>query len=197
MSTATEKPKPGFTLQAHEVELKDPWLAAFLAWLIPGAGHFYQGRHGKGFLFSVCILGTFVFGMYLGNGKVVYASMRPTDARYAYFCQVGVGLPAVPAMVQAYRVKNHRRPLLGGFMAPPNLRNPDQLSQWHLTLHSFFELGTVYTMIAGLLNVLAIFDAFAGPAPWMAPASKKKDPPPSPPGGSSGPGDPKRPPGAT
>src|SRR3954466_13370719 len=57
-----------------EIELKEPWLAALLAWLVPGLGHLYQGRVGKGMLFFFCVLGTFVFGMVIGEGKVVYAS---------------------------------------------------------------------------------------------------------------------------
>jgi TM2 domain-containing membrane protein YozV len=164
-----------------QVDLKDPWLAAFLAWLVPGAGHFYQGRTGKGFLFLVCILGTFIFGLYLGQGRVVYASMRPEDRRLPYLCQFGAGVVATPALVQAQRVRSGKEPLWSGFMAPPDLRRPihatddqgkpiifpHELSKWHYELHSYFELGTVYTMIAGLLNVLAIFDAFAGPAPWV------------------------------
>ena len=34
-------------------------------------------------------------------------------------------------------------------------------------------MGTLYTMIAGLLNVLVIYDAGAGPV-WMVPDSEKK-----------------------
>jgi hypothetical protein len=30
-------------------------------------------------------------------------------------------------------------------------------------MHPMFEIGTVYTVIAGLLNVLVICDAYAGP----------------------------------
>ena len=30
-------------------------------------------------------------------------------------------------------------------------------------LHRFFEFGTVYTMVAGLLNILVIYDAWGGP----------------------------------
>ena len=32
----------------------------------------------------------------------------------------------------------------------------------------FFELGTVYTLIAGLLNILAIYDAWGGPVGAVA-----------------------------
>jgi TM2 domain-containing membrane protein YozV len=163
--------------QQAPISLKDPAVAALLAWLIPGLGHLYQGRYAKAMLFFVFILGTFVFGLYLGSsnelgwGRVVYASWRDDDQRLAYLCQIGVGLPAMPALIQANRVRNQKEPWLHGFMAPPQLdgANPAGLakeptvSKLHYELHRFFELGTVYTMIAGLLNVLAIYDAWEGP----------------------------------
>ena len=41
-------------------------------------------------------------------------------------------------------------------------------------LGRYFELATTLTMIAGLLNVLAIYDAFAGPV-VIRPAKKDED----------------------
>ena len=156
------------------VELKDPALAAFLAWLVPGLGHLYQRRMAKALVFFVCIVGTFAYGVYLGGsdrlgwGRVVYASWKPGHRRWHYLCQVCVGLPALPALVQAARARSGRPPLLNGFMAPPQpVERPEQylftLDTLHAELHRFFELGTVYTMVAGLLNVLAIYDAWGGP----------------------------------
>ena len=232
------------------IDLRDRWLAAFLAWLVPGAGHLYQRRYGKGLLFMTCILCTFYYGIFLGSSNVVYASFRKADhrpaddgvlqddARYAYLCQVGIGLPAVPAMIQARRMAgpNPKPPLWDGYMAPPVLvgqrvhsawaerlieisanegigdfdeenfhnyydnmgreilpnyrrylperegenRNDansiaNELSMWHLHYSSMFDLGTVFTMIAGLLNVLVIFDAWGGPlVPEQKPEEKEK-----------------------
>lgn len=150
------------------VTLRDPAFAAFLAWLVPGLGHIYQGRSAKGVLFSVCVLTTFFYGLFLGGGRVVYASWGP-ETRWAYLCQVGVGLPAMPALVQWQRLRTNKQPFLGEsrFMVPPGM-DPnapgDSLHFVHRKLHRYFDLGTVYTMIAGLLNMLVIYDAFAGPA---------------------------------
>ncbi|MBN2295414.1 MAG: hypothetical protein JXM70_23485 [Pirellulales bacterium] len=159
----------------ESISLKDPYWAAFLAWLIPGLGHLYQGRTAKAVLYFVCIMSTFSYGLYLGSdseygwGRVVYASWRPGDKRLYFLSQIGVGLPAMPALVQAIGARNGKAPF-GEFMAPPRIqRSEDDLGgrpsvhQLHRRMARYFELGTIYTTVAGLLNILAIFDALAGP----------------------------------
>ena len=177
-----------------EINLKDPWLAAFLAWLVPGLGHIYQGRTGKGLLFFVCIVGTFVYGLYIGGGRVVYASTAPFPSRafldrWQYLCQVGVGLPALPALVQRERARQGKEPLVADIMVPPRVQgdfrskdkagnevlHPDELAKWHHDLSDRFEIGTVFTVIAGLLNLLVICDAYGGPL-VIPPPAEKKDP---------------------
>ena len=154
------------------VALRDPVFAAILGWLVPGLGHLYQGRTFKGVLFMVTILSTFFYGLYLSNGRAVYASWLEEDKRYPYLCQVGVGLPALPALLQTYRVRHGQQPLMGGIMAPPT--DAAQLNDWYKTLNRYFELGTVYTMIAGLLNILAIYDAWGGPVFFEVVDEKKR-----------------------
>ncbi len=180
------------------IDLRNPALAAVLSWAVPGLGQIYQGRTTKGSLFMAAILTTFVLGLWLGGGKVVYASWKPGDTRWAFVCQAGAGLVTLPAVVQsAHLLGPARQPLmLGGFMAPPLApgqyvsrayadrlvrHDPDiqpddffdkppqkqfrrdQLAQWHRGLGKFFEIGTLYTMLAGMLNLLVIYDAWAGP----------------------------------
>jgi len=157
-----------------EIDLRDPSLAAFLAWMLPGAGHFYQRRYAKGVLFLVCILGTYFFGLALGEGKVVYASWDQVDRRWQFPLQLGVGLPAAPALVQSMLHRRGSPPIMNGIMAPPG--NPDTLAEWHKKLNLRFELGTLYTMVAGLLNILAIWDAFAGPV-ISEPSRNERGPP--------------------
>ena len=180
------------------IDLRNPALAAVLSWAVPGLGQLYQGRTKKGSLFMAAILTTFVLGLWLGGGKVVYASWKPGDTRWAFVCQAGAGLVAMPAVVQSAKLLGPaRQPLfLNGFMAPPlapgqyvsrsyadrlarhdpDIRpddffdkpplkqfRRDQLAQWHRQLGKFFEIGTLYTMLAGMLNLLVIYDAWAGP----------------------------------
>jgi hypothetical protein len=166
-------PPPSAPEAPLEIDLRDPYFAALLAWLVPGAGQLYQRRYAKGILFLVCILGTYFFGLALGEGKVVYASWNEIDKRWQYPLQLGAGLPAAPALLQSYRVRRGEPPLLGGLMAPP--RSQEELADWHKTLNVRFELGTLYTMIAGLLNILAIWDAFGGPV--ISVPGKERGPP--------------------
>jgi hypothetical protein len=165
---------PAATDPTLEIDLRDPSLAALLAWLIPGAGHLYQRRTGKGVLFMVCILSTYFFGLALGEGKVVYASWNQVDRRWQYPLQIGVGLPAMPALMQSMIMRRGNPPLLGGIMSPP--RNQEELADWHYLLGQRFDLGTLYTMVAGLLNILAIFDAYGGPV-VSEPGKPERGPP--------------------
>ncbi|QDU77837.1 hypothetical protein Pan97_49160 [Bremerella volcania] len=155
------------------VDLKNPTTAIFLAWLIPGAGHLYQGRRGKGILFLVCILSIYFLGLSMGGGRVVYAKWDNEEKRLPLICQLGVGLPTLPALAQSLLVRQKMEPIeIGGvrIMAPPI---DGEMAELHRTYGYLFEMGTLYTMIAGLLNVLVIYDAGAGPV-WMVPDSEKK-----------------------
>jgi len=175
---------------AIEIDLREPWLAGLLALALPGLGHIYQGRTGKGILFFVCVLGTFFYGLYLGGGKVVYAATDwEQQYRWQYICQLGVGLPSAPMLIQRQHARTGKPPLWNGFMAQPRngpippesddsgrlAQQPNELAQWIIDEHPRFELGTVYTVVAGLLNVLVICDVFAGPL-IIRPVPDKKSP---------------------
>ncbi len=183
MAKKTEQPP-----LPEQIKLKDRVLAGILAWLVPGLGHLYQGRWAKGVLYLVCILGTFVWGLYLsssaatGPARAVYLSFRTNDWRLYYFGQIGIGLPALPAVVQAVRVSDDKEPLWNGFMAPPRLDADGVNTPAHCTLadvtgrlNRYFEFATVYTMIAGLLNILAVYDACCGPVVSVPQEKKEKE----------------------
>jgi hypothetical protein len=180
------------------IDLRNPALAALLSWLVPGLGQWYQGRSLKGGLFMGSLLVALVFGLWLGGGRVVYASWRPGETRLAFLGQAGIGAVAIPALLQSARLQGPARqpwfaspwfapPLKPGqlvtpayatgvlaretglgphaFGDQPPLRQCrfDQLSAWHARLGRFFEIGTLYTVLAGMLNLLVVYDAWAGP----------------------------------
>lgn len=90
-------------------EEKNPFIAGLLAILIPGAGHFYQGRMLKAVIYSVSILGLFIWGQKLGEGMVVYnlpdkgGVFRHVSLSYA--AQLGTGAVAYPALLQNRRAE--------------------------------------------------------------------------------------------
>ena len=153
-------------MSEQPVTLRNPKLAAFLAWLVPGLGHFYQGRTGKGILYAVCILGLYLMGMVMGEGKIVYWRWvnplnNPEKFCLYYLGQFFVGLPALPALIQSTLQHYGIGPVLWDFMAePPQL----VLNSLQTRLGKLVEIGTIYTTVAGLLNILAIYDAYEGPA---------------------------------
>lgn len=170
------------------IDLRNRPLAALLAWLIPGAGHFYQRRYTKGSIFFVCILSAWILGFALGGGHVVYASWQPGDKRWHMLLQAGVGAAALPAFVQGDHMRRHTdffgrtddsyEPYWGGFMAPPYRpvieNEPDEVAAWYAKWGAGYEMGTWYTVIAGLLNILVIYDAYGGPLAVPISGRKKR-----------------------
>lgn len=146
------------------VNLKNRYLAALLAWLIPGLGHFYQGRTGKGVLYATCILSLFFAGMVMGDWRIIYwrwiSPLANTETfSFNYLGQFWAGLPALPALIQGTLKHYGQDPILWGFMAEPSQVEINRLYNYG----KWAEIGTLYTTIAGLLNFLAIYDAFDGP----------------------------------
>ncbi len=154
------------TMPSPPVPLKNRSLAALLAWLVPGLGHFYQGRTGKGILYAACILGLFVTGLAMGDWRIVYWRWVSPLADSEHFCfsycgQFFAGLAALPALIQATLNHYKHEPILWSFMAEPS---QNELFGLYPRLGKLVEVGSLYTTVAGLLNILAIYDAFEGPA---------------------------------
>ena len=164
---------------AHKVSL-DPF-AAFLGFLIPGLGQVYQGRTGKGLLFFFGLYGLFFYGMWMGKWKNVWlpdvADQPPLTLndspfegvpsslyyRPQYLGQFWIGIAAWPAAVQ-YRAfdKDNKQ---GIAVLRTFQRTPDEaeLNDLQRNGNKRWDLGWVYTVIAGVLNLLVMYDAFAGP----------------------------------
>ena len=158
------------------------YLGAILSYLVPGLGQMTQGRWGKGILFLVALYALFFYGWVLGNKANVYipnfhpnepkATSRLSSDLYARFQFVGqfpIGMAAWPAIYQ-YVVSDAPGEKLGGVMKSPTKRNDgvekdlNDLNDMQRNGDKTWDLGWVYTVIAGVLNVLVIYDALAGAA---------------------------------
>jgi TM2 domain-containing membrane protein YozV len=162
--------------------LRHDWAAAFLSFLVPGLGQIFQGRVGKGVLFLVCVYVLFFYGLSLGSWQNVYLPRaknqppvtllggfnvpKPIAYRVPYLGQFWVGVVAWPALWQFwfYDEKDDRDtpdPVLRKFMRAPTEEESNILQN---TGDRTWDLGWVYTVIAGVLNIMVIYDALVGPA---------------------------------
>ena len=95
------------TVPPLPVDLKNPVIAGVLAFLCPGAGHFYQKRFFKAFVFATCIWGTWWTGMAMSDWKALQAPKIERKLRLPgllkYAGQCGVGLPSLWALWQSER----------------------------------------------------------------------------------------------
>ncbi|WP_166831612.1 DUF6677 family protein [Thalassoroseus pseudoceratinae] len=259
------------------VPLKNPALAAILAYFLPGAGHLYQGRIFKAVLYAVCIWGMFLYGMQKSGWSALHTHQISGgdghglhwQRNWGFLTHLGIGTPATFAFLQTKRfqsesnqtsrqldgelvsdfkgiaydivpseglavagrirlntrqteygpevsgvfsgdglfpdgeVKPVELELQGGFLIGPPYAGDDargleidilksdsgpssgslngvvprslfnrvgmpateqQIERLHGLRGKGYELALVYTWIAGLLNILAVWDAFAGPA---------------------------------
>jgi hypothetical protein len=181
--------------EAFDVELRNPWLAGLLAWLVPGLGHWYQGRRAKAIIYAAAIWPILLAGLWMGsyweatpNGdsarrllvaRNVYWSWRPGDKRLYFVPQAAVGAVAIPAYLQARDLKDGSGSVMSTAFAPPRIpgeaaTRPNQPSSDEIAanLHSWLDVGTLFTVVAGLLNLLAIFDAAGGP---IKPSEEEED----------------------
>jgi TM2 domain-containing membrane protein YozV len=66
-------------------------IAGVLAWLLPGAGHFYLGRRLRGVILCLTVLATFLIGMVVGGVMTVDRQYE----RYWFYAQAMTGLPGL------------------------------------------------------------------------------------------------------
>lgn len=91
----------------RKIDLKNQWAAGILAWLIPGAGHAYQKRYFKSAVYFICIFGTFLFGMQMGEWRALHWTewneIQLPKRNWGFLLQAGNGAPAVFAFLQTRR----------------------------------------------------------------------------------------------
>ncbi len=169
----------------------DP-LAAFLSYLVPGLGQIVQGRIGKGVLYFVCLYGLFFYGLSMGSwrnvwlgdfshlpkvqalGRELPSTVKDLSYRREFAGQFWIGVAAWPALLQYQTTepvprtddpdkeswKPQKNALFGSYMQMPP---ESELNRLQRDGDKRWDLGWVFTVIAGVLNILVIYDALAGP----------------------------------
>jgi len=110
-----------------------PALVSLAAWLIPGAGHLWQGRRQKGLVFLVTLPLMFAVGLWLG-GRLFPFEWRQPLVGLAAFANLGMGIPYFFASALS----------LGA----------------GLVTDASYEYGNAFLIVSGLLNMLVVLDAY-------------------------------------
>jgi hypothetical protein len=109
------------------------WLVCLLAWFVPGAGHLWLRRSQKGLVFLVLLPLMFAIGLMV-DGRIFPFEPGEPLVFLAAFADVGIGLPYFIAWAFG----------LGA----------------GTVVSSTYEYGNTYLIVAGLLNMLVVIDAF-------------------------------------
>lgn len=137
--TAPQQDSPRRTATETVIRTRIPLILA-AAWAIPGAGHMWLGRWQKGLVFFAALMSMFLFGLWL-EGQLFpfdvtlspFSIPQPLVTLMA-FADIGMGLP--------YIVARSAGAGAGRVVA--------------IT----YEYGNTFMIVAGLLNMLIVLDAF-------------------------------------
>ena len=115
----------------HKLKSWEFPFVAVLAWLVPGAGHFYLGLRKRAILLFIAIELTFFIGLYIGSLRIV----DPAESMFWFIPQILAGLNTIVARLWSA-----------------------SLSNTVLIYDSSYCMAVLYTGVAGLLNLLAVLD---------------------------------------
>lgn len=109
------------------------YLICAVAWAVPGGGHLWQGRIQKGLIFLITLPLMFLFGLWLEGRLFPFELAQPLVA-LAAFADIGMGIPYLVAKALGAG---------GGRVVAIT-----------------FEYGNAFLIVAGLMNMLVVLDAF-------------------------------------
>jgi hypothetical protein len=118
---------------ADETQSGALMLLCVAAWAIPGAGHLWLGRRNKGLVFLVALPLMFAIGLAL-RGRIFPFDLSDPLVALAALADFGIGLTYFIAAGLGYGAGDVRAVT--------------------------YEYGNAFLIVAGLLNVLVIIDAY-------------------------------------
>ena len=114
--------------------------SVFLGWLVPGLGHWTVGHRRQGVMIAVLVGGIFVVGLFLSHFEAVSRDLHP----FSFGAQVFVGGGTIPLLY----LNPARDKVLTGMQS---IKKPRRVPR-------YTDTGVLFCNIAGLLNLLVLFD---------------------------------------
>jgi ABC-type microcin C transport system permease subunit YejE len=108
-------------------------LLCLASWVVPGAGHLWLGRRAKGLVFLVALPLMFAIGLAI-HGRLFPFDLSEPLVGLAAVADLGIGLPYFIASALGYGNGDVRAVT--------------------------YEYGNAFLIVAGLLNLLVIIDAY-------------------------------------
>lgn len=131
------------------------FVACVLAWIVPGAGHFYLGKRKRAAVFFGVVFATFLLGL-MNEGRAYLADRQQPLTYLATLTNVATG----PLDFLSRRATYHRL----AYKLPLEENSPQAqalLADMRRKVAEVTdEYGTTYLLTAGLMNMLLILDAF-------------------------------------
>ncbi len=134
-----------------------PVVALLLSWLVPGAGHMYLGRMRRGVVLLVTIAALFWAGVAMGGVMTVDYHAE----RWWFIADMFTG---IHGLVGYHRQKQVYRQIEREVSMGAGASGEMAVDQWLkdkgiALVHPVDNVARAYAGIAGLLNLLCIFDA--------------------------------------
>ena len=124
--------------------------AAVAAWVFPGLGHAMSGELKRGAVLAVSIGLLWIAGLGIGGISVIEGRTASGQVRPWFFGQMLIA----PSLLVEYTHDRYRAQY-GGQEPEPDPARP---TLYEPSYGKPYEIGTLYTALAGLLNLLAIVD---------------------------------------
>ena len=118
--------------------MENSWLIALTAWFLPGGGHLLAGRWQRGLIIGAVIWVMFIIGIL--SGGAYYPGYELKDGFLLYLLNVFA------------RLGNGFGLLISMFLT---MNPPLNVASW-----ATFEYGGRFLEVAGLMNFLAVVDAY-------------------------------------
>jgi len=139
-------------------------LVALSGWLLPGLGYLLIGERKRGLIAGITIIATFLAGILIGGVRVIDVPGFDNNGQMKTVVMPDGDRAATLRVAPLQEVMNKPWYIAQLLMGPTNL-----IATWgslaaataghKQSTARIFDIGTLYTAVAGMLNLLALIDA--------------------------------------